>query len=51
MATAASQAAQAWLQARKLQKHLLRQLEKMQKDSTSGVDLSQFEAVDGLLEK
>ncbi|KAI9166881.1 Protein SMG7 [Paramyrothecium foliicola] len=51
MATTTSQAAQAWHQAQKVRKHLLRQLEKMQKDNTSGVDLTQFESVDGLLEK
>lgn len=35
----------------KLRKHLLKQLEKLQAESASGIDVSQFEAVDGLLEK
>ncbi|PNY24804.1 Protein SMG7 [Tolypocladium capitatum] len=51
MATATSQAGQAWQHALRIRKHLLKQLEKLQADSASGIDASQFEAVDGLLEK
>jgi NADH dehydrogenase FAD-containing subunit len=38
-------------QALKLRKHLLKQVEKLQAESTSGVDISQFEIIEGLLEK
>ncbi|KAM4054752.1 est1 DNA/RNA binding domain-containing protein [Hirsutella rhossiliensis] len=51
MASNISQAGQAWHYALKLRKHLLKQLEKLQAESASGIDISQFEAVDGLLEK
>ncbi|CAM1505575.1 Fc.00g112120.m01.CDS01 [Cosmosporella sp. VM-42] len=46
-----TQAAQAWQAALKLRKHLTKQLEKLPKDGNSGIDLTQFEAVDSLLEK
>ncbi|KAF4505364.1 hypothetical protein G6O67_007321 [Ophiocordyceps sinensis] len=51
MASNLSQAGQAWHNALKLRKYLLKQLEKLQAESASGIDISQFEAVDGLLEK
>ncbi|KAK2592958.1 hypothetical protein QQS21_009324 [Conoideocrella luteorostrata] len=51
MATAQSQASQYWHQALKIRKHLLKQLEKLQAESASGVDISKFEVVEGLLEK
>lgn len=35
----------------KLRKHLLKQLEKIKAASTAGLDISQLEAADGILEK
>lgn len=35
----------------KLRKLLTKQLEKLPKDNTSGVDISQFEAIDSILDK
>ncbi|KAG6169397.1 hypothetical protein E4U27_003132 [Claviceps purpurea] len=51
MASTTSQASHFWHQALKLRKHLLRQIGKLQTEKTSGVDLSQFVAVESLLEK
>ncbi|GAO19610.1 hypothetical protein UVI_02063840 [Ustilaginoidea virens] len=51
MATATSQASQYWHQALKMRKHLLKHLEKLQAETTLGIDISQFEAIEGLLEK
>ncbi|PHH87605.1 hypothetical protein CDD83_8631 [Cordyceps sp. RAO-2017] len=51
MASTTSQAGQSWHHALKLRKHLLKQLEKLQAESASGIDIAQFEAVDGLLEQ
>ncbi|KAG5945288.1 hypothetical protein E4U59_006033 [Claviceps monticola] len=51
MASTTSQASPFWHQALKLRKHLLRQIGKLQTEKTSGVDLSQFVAVESLLEK
>ncbi|OAA74586.1 Telomerase activating protein Est1 [Akanthomyces lecanii RCEF 1005] len=50
MASTAPQASQAWHNALKLRKHLLKQLEKI-KNTTSSVDIPQLEAADGTLEK
>ncbi|KAG5924011.1 hypothetical protein E4U61_001917 [Claviceps capensis] len=51
MASTTSQASLFWHQALKLRKHLLRQIGKLQTEKTSGVDLSQFVAIESLLEK
>ncbi|KAG6231732.1 hypothetical protein E4U26_006543 [Claviceps purpurea] len=51
MASTTSQASHFWHQALKLRKHLLRQIGKLQTEKTSGIDLSQFVAVESLLEK
>lgn len=51
MATVTFQAGQAWHQGLKIRKHLLKQLEKLQDDGASGVNVSQFETVNGLMEK
>ncbi|KJZ78979.1 hypothetical protein HIM_01752 [Hirsutella minnesotensis 3608] len=51
MASNAPQASQAWHNALKLRKHLLKQLEKLRAEGASGTEISHFEAVDGLLEK
>ncbi|KAF7547369.1 hypothetical protein G7Z17_g7773 [Cylindrodendrum hubeiense] len=47
----AGKARQAWRSAIKLRKLLTKQLEKLPKDNTSGVDISQFEAIDSVLDK
>ncbi|KAH7162639.1 hypothetical protein B0J13DRAFT_15503 [Dactylonectria estremocensis] len=47
----AGKARQAWRSAVKLRKLLTKQLEKLPKDNPSGVDISQFEAVDSVLDK
>ncbi|KAM3443133.1 hypothetical protein NHJ13734_002019 [Beauveria thailandica] len=51
MASPAPQASQTWQNALKLRKHLLKQLEKIKNNTSSGVDISQLEAADGTLEK
>ena len=37
--------------AQRLRKHLTKQLEKLPKDGSSGIEMAQFEAIDGVLEK
>ncbi|KAG6037523.1 hypothetical protein E4U41_005031 [Claviceps citrina] len=51
MATTASQASHFWHQALKYRKHLLKQIEKLQAESTQEVDISHFVVVENLLEK
>ncbi|KAF5660785.1 hypothetical protein FHETE_8776 [Fusarium heterosporum] len=46
-----SKARQAWRAALKLRKILTKHMEKLPKDNNSGVDISQFEAIDSVLEK
>ncbi|KAK7414520.1 hypothetical protein QQX98_006631 [Neonectria punicea] len=47
----AGKARQAWRSAVKLRKLLTKQIEKLPKDNGSGVDISQFEAIDSVLDK
>ncbi|KHN95118.1 Telomerase activating protein Est1 [Metarhizium album ARSEF 1941] len=46
-----AQVGQYWHQALKLRKHLMKQLEKVKAESASGVDIAQFEAIEGTLER
>ncbi|KAG6014565.1 hypothetical protein E4U43_006406 [Claviceps pusilla] len=50
-ATPPPQASSFWHQALKIRKHLLKQLEKVHSESNCRVDLSQFVAIESLLEK
>ncbi|KAI5465803.1 hypothetical protein BGZ63DRAFT_400243 [Mariannaea sp. PMI_226] len=47
----ASKARQTWRSALKLRKHLTKQLEKLPKDNSAGVDITQFETIESILEK
>jgi protein SMG7 len=49
MTSATPQAAQVWAEANSLRKSLQKQLDKMQANTSAGVDLGQFEAVDKLI--
>jgi capsule polysaccharide export protein KpsE/RkpR len=51
MTSATPQAAQVWAEANSLRKSLQKQLDKMQANTSAGVDLGQFEAVDKLIAK
>ncbi|KAG6004873.1 hypothetical protein E4U21_000649 [Claviceps maximensis] len=51
MATTTPQASSFWHQALKIRKHLLKQLERVHAEGTCRVDLSQFVAIESLLEK